>query len=74
MESINIVSYLVLQTSFVTAEQLKAQKGLEANNQFLYSWVKDVCNQKVAGKCVVTGQVTTSSHRFSVPKACMIQM
>ena len=42
VQCIGIVSYLVLQTSFVTAEQLKARKGLEANNQFLNGWVKDV--------------------------------
>ena len=57
VETIDTVSYLVLRTSFVTAEQLKARKGLEAYNQFVSDWVKDVSNRKVAGKCVVTGRV-----------------
>jgi len=46
VESIDIISYLVLWTSFVTAEQFKAQKGLEANYQFLNRWVKDVCTKQ----------------------------
>ena len=41
VETIDTVSYLVLRTSFVTAEQLKARKGLEAYNQFVSGWVKD---------------------------------
>ena len=57
MESIDTVSYLVLRTSFVTAEQFKARKGLEAYNQFVSGWVKDVNNRKVAEKCAVTGRV-----------------
>ena len=60
VESLDTVSYLVLRTSFVTVEQLKSQKGLEAYNQFVSGWVKDVSNRKVAGKCVVTGQVRKS--------------
>ena len=37
----DLVSYLVLQTSFLTAKQFKARKGLEAYNQFVSGWVKD---------------------------------
>ena len=44
----------------MTAEQLKARKGLEANNQFLNGWVKDVCKRKVAGKYVITGRVSSN--------------
>ena len=35
LEAADIVSYLVLQTSFITARQFKARKGLEAYNQFI---------------------------------------
>ena len=35
VESVDIVSYLVLRTSFAMAEQLKARKGLEAFNQLV---------------------------------------
>ena len=38
----DLVSYLVLQTSFVTVKQFKAHKSLEAYNQFTSGWVKDV--------------------------------
>lgn len=58
VEAADIVSYLILQTSFITAKQFKARKSLEAYNQFVSGWVKEVCNRKVAGKFVVTGRVS----------------
>jgi len=66
VESTDIVSYLALHTSFVTAEQLKARKDIEAtaNNQFLNVWVRDVCDRKVAGKCFLTGQVRVTTDSF----------
>ena len=53
----DIVSYLVLQTSFVTAKQFKAHKSMEAYNQFVCGWVKDVQSWNAASKCIVTGKV-----------------
>ena len=53
----DIVSYLVLQTSFVTAKQFKAHKSMEAYNQFVCGWVKDVRSWNAASKCIVTGKV-----------------
>ena len=50
IDASDLVSYLVLQTSFITAKQFKARKGLEAYNQFVSGWVKDVRNRKVCGK------------------------
>ena len=38
----DLVSYLVLQTSFITSKQFKAHKSLEAYNQFVSGWVKDI--------------------------------
>ena len=54
------VSYPVLQTSFVTLDQIKAYKYLEAYNQYVCGWVKDVFTKVVAGKCiyVVSGSVS----------------
>ena len=40
VEASDLVSYLVLQTSFVTAKQFKAHKYLEAYNQSTSGWVK----------------------------------
>jgi len=37
---------LVLKTSFMTAKQFQARKGLEAYNQFFCGWVKDVKTRK----------------------------
>ena len=42
VDATDLLSYLVLGTSFITAEQFKARKGLEAYNQFCSGWVKDV--------------------------------
>lgn len=42
VEASDLVSYLVLQTSFLTPKQFKAHKSLEAYNQFVCGWVKDV--------------------------------
>ena len=38
----DIVSYLVLQTSFISAKQFKAHRSMEAYNQFANGCVKDV--------------------------------
>ena len=35
VEASDLVSYLVLQTSFVTSKQFKAHKSLDAYNQFV---------------------------------------
>jgi len=53
-----LVLYLVLQTSFVTSSQFKAHKGLEACNQFVSGWIKDVCSRKVTGKYLVISWVS----------------
>ena len=60
VEACDLVAYLVLQTSFVTAKQFKARKGLDAYNQFISGWVKDVCTRKVAGKYLTTGRVSNN--------------
>ena len=59
VDSSDLVSYLVLQTSFVTAKQFKAHKSMEGYNQFVCGWVKDVKAWSVSGKCVITGKVST---------------
>ena len=43
VEATELVSYLVLQTSFVTAQQfIRAHKSLESYNHFVCGWVKEV--------------------------------
>ena len=56
VDASDLVSYLVLQTNFVTVKQFKAHKSLEAYNQFVCSWIKEVRTWRVAGKYVITGR------------------
>ena len=58
VEDCDLVSYLVLQTSFITLAQLKARKGLEAYNQFVCGWIKEVSTRKIAGRYLTTGRVS----------------
>lgn len=58
----DLVSYLVLQTNYLSAKQFKAHKSLEAYNQFTSGWVKDVCKWTVKDMCVVTGRVRALRH------------
>ena len=58
IDACDLLSYLVLQTSFLTAEQFRARKGLEAYNKFVCGWVKDVVTRKIAGKFVAIGRVS----------------
>ena len=58
VEASDLVSYLVLQTSFISPKQFKARKSLEAYNQFVCGWVKDVRMWKTAGKYLTTGRVS----------------
>ena len=60
VEASDLVSYLVLQTSFLTAEQFKAHKGLESYNQFVSGWVKEVKTWKRGEKFLTTGHVSLS--------------
>ena len=46
VDSCDLLSYLVLRTSFITTEQFRAWKGLEAYNQFVCGWVKEVVVRK----------------------------
>ena len=58
VDASDFVSYLVLQTNFITAKQFKKHKSLEAYYQFLCGWVRDVRQWRVAGKFVATGRVS----------------
>jgi len=64
VDSSDLISYLVLQTSYITAKQYKARKGLEAYNQYVYGWVKDVSTRKVCRKYLTTAQVSRVASYF----------
>ena len=64
VDASGLISCLVLDTSFFTAKQFKARKGLEAYNQFVCGWVKDV-ESFVCGSKHVTISRVRHSQRFS---------
>ena len=55
VEDCDLVSYLVLRTSFLTMSQFKA---LNAYNQFVSGWIKDVNTWKIAEKYLTRPQVS----------------
>ena len=57
LEMCDLISYLVVRTSFVTSKQFKARKGLEGYNQFVNGWVKGVSIRKISGKYLSKGRV-----------------
>ena len=59
-ESIDLVLYLVLETSHYTKDQFKAFKSLQAYNQSVSGFVKIVHGLIIAGKHVVLGKVRHS--------------
>lgn len=60
VEACDLVAYLVLQTSFLTNKQFKARKSLEAYNQFVSGWIKEVKVWDIteSGKYLVKGRVS----------------
>ena len=58
----DLVSYLILQTSYITVKQFKAHRSMEAYNQFAIGWVKDVNAFIIGEKCVVTGSVSICGY------------
>jgi len=62
VEDCDLVSYLVIRTSFISMSQFKARKGLEAYNQFVCGWIKDVNMRKIAEKILITGQLSCNPH------------
>ena len=64
VKACDLVSYLVLQTSFITSSQFKARKGLEAYNQFVCGWIKDVHTRKISGKYLTCGRVSHCNYVY----------
>jgi len=68
VESIDLVSYLVLDTSFYTQESFKAFKSLQAYNYVKSGFVESVKAKVLAGKHVVLGKVK-HSQKWNDPSA-----
>ena len=58
VESFDVLSYLVVETSFCTGKEFKARKGLDAFNQFVSGWVKEVKSFEHSGKHVTVSRVS----------------
>ncbi|XP_013415512.1 uncharacterized protein LOC106177314 [Lingula anatina] len=63
----DIVNYLLFTTSYYSQEQLKCYKGLEAYNQFVCGWVRDVGSVEVGGKIVTSAKVLHSQRMNEKP-------
>ena len=62
IEASNLLSYLVSDTSYYTAQQLKAFKSLEAYNQMVSGFITSVQGKVIAGKYMVLAKVRHSQH------------
>lgn len=60
IESTDLLSYLVLETSYYTKQQFKAFKSLEAFNQMVSGFVTSVRGLMISGKYVVVAFVIHS--------------
>ncbi|KAL3854059.1 hypothetical protein ACJMK2_013340 [Sinanodonta woodiana] len=63
----DIVNYLLFSTSAYTMDELKSYKGLEAYNQFVSDWVRDVKVCEISGLCVHTAKVMHSQRLSETP-------
>ena len=63
----DLLSYLVLDTSYYTAQQFKAFKSLEAYNQVVSGFITCVQEKVIAGKYVVLAKVRHSQRMIDPP-------
>ena len=62
VEATDLLSYLVLETSFYTKQQFKAYKSLEAYNSMVSGFITSVQGCVVREKYIVTGKVRHSQR------------
>lgn len=62
VESVDLLSYLVLETSYYTRNQFKAFRSLEAYNQMVSGFINSVQGHIIAEKYVVLGKVRHSQR------------
>ncbi|XP_021374123.1 uncharacterized protein LOC110463653 [Mizuhopecten yessoensis] len=63
----DIFMYLVNFTSAYTVEELKCYKGLDAYNQVISGWVRDVAVYKINDLCLHTARVMHSQRLSDTP-------
>ena len=67
IEATDLLSYLILDTSYYTAQQSKAFKSLEAYNQMVSGFITSVQGKVIAGKYVVLAKVRHSQRMNDPP-------
>ena len=67
IEATDLLSYLVLETSYYTKQQFKAYKSLEAYNQMVSGFITCVQGCVVSGKHVVVAKVRHSQRMNDPP-------
>ena len=69
MEYPDIISYLVLQTLWITGQQMKAYKSMDAYNFFVSGWLNTIFTKPAAGtdKAVVTARVNHLQRARDAP-------
>lgn len=58
VDIVDLHSYLVLDSNFITGDQFKARKALGAYNQFVQGWIKELKSFEVASLIVTYGRVS----------------
>ena len=66
VESIDLLCYLVIETSFYTQKQFKAFRRLEANNQMVSGFVYNAEGHIIANKFVVLAKVRHSQRTSDI--------
>ena len=67
VEAADLVSYLVLDTSFYTKDQFKNFRSLQANNQMVSGFITSILGKIFADKYVVVGKVRHSQRMNEPP-------
>lgn len=67
IEATDLLSYLVLETSYYTLKQFKAFKSLESYNQMVSGFIRSIQGNIIAKKFVVLGKVRHSQRMNESP-------
>ena len=62
VESIDLLSFLVLDTSYHSKDQFKAYRSLEAHNQLVSGFLNSFKGQEIGNKYIVSGKVRHSQR------------
>ena len=67
VEAADMVSFLVLETSYYTKQQFTNFRSLQAYNQMVSGFVNSVLGRQVSGKCMILGRVRHSQRMNETP-------